>query len=112
MAMSPAVEVSYLKEDEQYALLDTIECLQVTPSHAQAIVMRKRSEEGTLTADKIDEILSQEKANQIPKLKLDEDRFSKILPKNLATPREKEDYIYHCVEETVKRENRQKQYVR
>lgn len=112
MAFLPAVEVSYLKEDEQYALLDTIECLQVTPSHAQARVMKKRSEEGTLTVDKIDEILSQEKANQIPKIKLNEDRFLKILPPTLKTAQQKEDYIFHCVEETRKRELRQKEYAR
>lgn len=112
MALLPAVEISYLKDDEQYALLDTIECLQVTPSHAQAIVMRKRSAEGTLTVDKIDEILSQEKANQIPKIKLNEDRFLKILPPTLKTAQQREDYIFHCVEETRKRELRQKEYVR
>ncbi len=112
IALRPAVEISYLKEDEQYALLDTIECLQVTPSHAQAIVMRKRSEEGTLTADKIDEIMSQEKANQIPKIKLNEDRFLKVLPSNLKTAQEREDYIFHCVQETRKRELKQKEYAR
>ena len=112
IALRPAVEISYLKEDEQYSLLDTIECLQVTPSHAQAIVMRKRSTEGTLTADKIEEIMEQEKANQIPKIKLNEDRFNKILPTNLKSAKEKEDYIYHCVEETRKRELRNKEYTR
>lgn len=112
MALLPAVEISYLKEDEQYTLLDTIECLQVTPSHAQAIVMRKRSEDGTLTADKIDEIMSQEKANQIPKIKLNEDRFLKVLPSNLKTAQEREDYIFHCVQETRKRELKQKEYAR
>lgn len=112
MALLPAVEVSYLNEDEQYSLLDTIDCLQVTPSHAQARVMKKRSEEGSLTADKIDEILGQEKANQIPKIKLSEDRFLKILPPNLKTAQEREDYIFHCVEETRKRELKQREYAR
>lgn len=112
MALLPAVEVSYLKEDEQYALLDSIDCLQATPSHAQARVMRKRSEEGSLTADKIDEILRQEKANQIPMIKLKEDRFMKILPP-FKTSQEREDYIYHCVEIVRQKElNKQKEYVR
>ncbi len=113
MALLPAVEVSYLKEDEQYALLDTIDCLQVTPSHAQARVMKVRSEEGTLTADKIDEILGQEKANQIPKIKLNEDRFIKILPPHLKNAQEREDYIFHCVEVVRNKElKQQREYAR
>lgn len=107
IALRPAVEISYLKEDEQYALLDAIECLQVTPSHAQAIIMRKRSNEGTLTVDKIDEILEQEKANQIPKIKLNEDRFLKVLPPNLKNAKEREDYIFHCVEVVRSKELKQ-----
>lgn len=112
IALRPAVEISYMKEDEQYCLLDSIESLLITPSHAQTIIMRKRSEENTLTADKIDEIMSKEKANQIPKLKLNEDRFLKILPSHLKTTQEREDYIFYCVEEVRKRELKQKQYVR
>lgn len=113
MAMLPAVEISYLTEDEQSVLLDTIDCFQVTPSHAQARLMKKRSEEGTLTADKIDEILSQEKANQIPKIKLNEDRFIKILPSHLKNAQEREDYIFHCVEIVRNKELRQqREYAR
>lgn len=112
IGLTPAVELSYLKEDEQYCVLDSIDCTQATPSYAQAIVMRKMSREGTLTADKISEIMCQEKPNQKPKIKLDEDRFIKILPKRLKTAQEKEDYIYHCVEETTKRELQQKGHYR
>jgi len=113
MALLPAVEISYLKEDEQSALLDTIDCYQVTPSHAQARVMKKRSEEGTLTTDKIDEILGQEKANQIPKIKLNEDRFIKILPPHLKNAQEREDYIFHCVEVVRNKElKQQREYAR
>ncbi len=111
IALRPAVELSFLKEEEQIVLFDSIECLQVTPSHAQAITMRRCGEEGNLTTDKIDEILSQEKANQKRKLRLDEERFDEILPKHLKTPQEREDYIFDCVLEVRKRE-KQKENVR
>ena len=112
MKLRPAVEISYLKKEEQDYVLEVMEYTDAFPSHPQARQMRKLSEQGELTEDKIDEILSQEKANQIPKLKLNENRFAKVLPSNLKTTQQKEDYIYHCVEETRKRENRQKQNMR
>ena len=60
IAFNPAVELSHLTEEEQYALLDYIEYNDATPSHAQAIVMKKLSKEGSLNEEKIDDILSQE----------------------------------------------------
>ena len=59
IAFNPAVEISYLTEEEQYALLDCIEYNDATPSHAQAIILKKLSQEGKLDEDKIDDILSQ-----------------------------------------------------
>lgn len=53
IALSPAVELSFLKDEEQYAVLDCIECNVATPSHAQAIRLKKMSQEGTLTTDEI-----------------------------------------------------------
>lgn len=112
MKLRPAVEISYLKKEQQEYLLETIEYMQAFPSHPQAIKMKKLNDEGKLTESEIDDIMSEEKANQIPKLKLNENRFSKVLPPNLKTEKEKEDYIFHCVEETRKRELRQKEYAR
>lgn len=112
IALLPAVEISYLSKDEQFSLFETIECLQATPSHAQAIIMKKKSEAGKLSFDDINNILSSEKPNQVPTIKLNEDRFTKILPKTIKTKEEREDYIYHCVVETIKRENKQKEYIR
>ena len=54
IALSPAVELSFLKDEEQYAVLDCIECNVATPSHAQAIRLKKMSQEGTLTTDEIE----------------------------------------------------------
>lgn len=112
MKLRSAVEISYLKKEEQEYLLETIQYTEAFPSHPQARKMKKLSEEGKLTEDEIDEIMSQEKANQIPKIKLNEDRFLPILPKNLKTAQQREDYIFHCVEEVRKKEIRQKEYGR
>lgn len=112
MKLRPAVEISYLKKEQQEYLLETIEYTQSFPSHPQARKMKKLNDEGKLTEDEIDDIMSEEKANQIPKLKLNENRFSPILPKELKTAQQIEDYIFHCVEETRKRELRQKEYAR
>ena len=83
IAFNPAVELSYLTEEEQYALLDCIEYNDATPSHAQAIIMKKLSQEGSLNEEKIDDILSQEKPNQMPKMKFSEERIRSVLPKNV-----------------------------
>ncbi|MGM9610891.1 MAG: ParB/RepB/Spo0J family partition protein [Candidatus Woodwardiibium sp.] len=64
IALSPAVELSYLSEKQQKVLLDAIELNDCTPSHAQSIRMKKSAQQGTLTSDDIYEIMSEEKANQ------------------------------------------------
>ena len=97
IAFLPAVELSYLKDDEQYSLLDSIEYNVATPSHEQAIIMKKMSQEGTLNEDKIDEILSQEKPNQIPKIKFDESRIRSVLPKNIED-KKIEDFVVTAIE--------------
>lgn len=97
IAFNPAVELSYLTEEEQYALLDCIEYNDATPSHAQAIVMKKLSQEGSLTEEKIDDILSQEKPNQIPKMKFSEERIRSVLPKNVENDKI-EDFVVKAIE--------------
>jgi ParB family transcriptional regulator, chromosome partitioning protein len=97
IAFNPAVELSYLTEEEQYALLDCIEYNDATPSHAQAIVMKKLSQEGSLNEEKIDDILSQEKPNQIPKIKFSEERIRSVLPKNVENDKI-EDFVVKAIE--------------
>lgn len=97
IAFNPAVELSYLTEEEQYALLDCIEYNDATPSHAQAIIMKKLSQEGSLNEEKIDDILSQEKPNQIPKMKFSEERIRSVLPKNVENDKI-EDFVVKAIE--------------
>ena len=97
IAFNPAVELSYLTEEEQYALLDCIEYNDATPSHAQAIVMKKLSQEGSLNEEKIDDILSQEKPNQIPKMKFSKERIRSVLPKNVENDKI-EDFVVKAIE--------------
>lgn len=104
IALSPAVEISYLTKDEQYMLLDAIQCFIATPSHSQAIKLRELSQTSKLTADDIDDILGTEKPNQIPKVRFNRDRLQKILPKNLITEQEMEDFVVKCVEDYVKKQ--------
>ena len=97
IAFNPGVELSYLKEEEQYALLDCIEYNDCTPSHAQTIIMKRLSQEGNLTEDKIDDILSQEKPNQIPKIKFNESRIRSVLPKNVDND-QIENFVVKAIE--------------
>ena len=97
IAFNPAVELSYLTEEEQYALLDCIEYNDATPSHAQAIVMKKLSQEGSLNEEKIGDILSQEKPNRIPKMKFSEERIRSVLPKNVESDKI-EDFVVKAIE--------------
>lgn len=77
IAMRPAVELSYLPENEQIALHGTMQMEDCTPSHAQAIKMRKFSEEGKLNEDVILSIMQEEKPNQKEQVRIPRDRISK-----------------------------------
>lgn len=81
IALRPAVEISYLKQDEQEVLLDAIETTVAYPSHAQTIIMRKRSQENTLTTDDIYDILDEEKPNQKEHVKFSYDKVKDYFPK-------------------------------
>jgi ParB family chromosome partitioning protein len=87
IAFRPAVEISYLPEDEQEALHQTMEAEDCTPSLAQAIKMKKFSQEGHLNADVILSIMAEEKGNQIEQFKMPQDRISKFF--SPGTPKEK-----------------------
>lgn len=111
IAFRPAVEISYLKEDEQYTLLDAMQFNDCTPSLAQAISLKKRSLENSLTAERIDEIMEEEKSNQIPKFKMNMEKIESVLPRNVVSQKDREDFIIMCVKEHNKRQ-KQKEYDR
>jgi len=97
MALRPAVELSYLTKEEQKILVDAIDVNQATPSHAQAIRLRKLSADKKLTEDLIYEIMSEEKSNQIQKIKISEDKIRRVLPKNVRI-NNIEDFIVKAIE--------------
>ena len=108
IAFRPAVEISYLSEDNQYVLLDIMQFSDITPSLAQAIHLKKLEQEGNLDTDKIQELMSQEKPNQVEKLKFNAERFEAVFPKNIQSNQEKEDFLFMCVQEHNQRERAKK----
>ena len=92
IALRPAVEISYLPEELQYELFGSMEQEDCTPSHAQAVRMRKLLDEGKLTAESIYAILSEEKPNQKEKLVLREDRIVNLIPPSIPMAK-REAYI-------------------
>ncbi|HBT64440.1 MAG TPA: chromosome partitioning protein ParB [Ruminococcaceae bacterium] len=85
IALTPAVELSYLTKEEQAALFETIESEQCTPSLSQAQQMKKLSGEGQLAMDTIFGILTAEKPNQKEQIKFKVDDLRKLFPKNYTT---------------------------
>ena len=98
MAFRPAVEISYLTKEEQNDLLDIMECYDCTPSLSQAIRLKKLSQDGKLTIDDMEELMEEEKPNQTPKLKVNMNRLSNVLPSSLKNDREREEYVIKAVE--------------
>ena len=107
IALSPAVELSFLTDEQQYSVLDYIDYNAVTPSHAQTIRMKKLSQEGTLTVELIESIMSEEKSNQISKIKFNENRIRSVLPKNIED-KKIEDFVVNAIEFYNKHLQRQK----
>ena len=97
MALSPAVELSFLTEEEQYWVLDNIDQYVATPSHAQAIKMKKLSQKGELTQEIVEDMMCEEKPNQVAKLKFNEERIRKVLPKNVENAKI-EDFVVKAIE--------------
>lgn len=95
--MRPAVELSYLDEDCQRDVVDEIDMNDATPSHDQTIRMRKFFEEGKLTTEVIQTIMSEEKPNQKEKITLSMDRVEKFIPKNIKIS-QREDFICKALE--------------
>ena len=103
IAMRPAVELSYLSPDEQAALRETMESEDCTPSHAQAIKMRKFAAEGKLNPDVILSIMQEEKPNQVEQFKIPKERISRFFTP--GTPAQKiEDTIVKALEMYRKRQ--------
>ena len=104
IAFRPAVELSYLSEDNQYVLLNIFEFDEVTPSLSQAIRLKKLEQEGNLTEEKIEEIMHQEKPNQKEFIKIHNEKIEKYIPTKIKESGKVEDFIIQCVEEHNKRE--------
>ena len=84
IALSPGVELSYLTQQEQAELWDIMRSEDKTPSFSQAVRMKKLSQAGELSPDKIMEIMEEEKPNQRQCIKIDESRIRKYFPKNYS----------------------------
>ena len=97
IALRPAVELSYLPKEQQKDLCESIEMEQCTPTHAQAIRMRKMSEEGKLTPEAIEAIMLEEKPNQKERIVLRGDRFKELFPKDLPVSK-REDFVAAAME--------------
>ena len=97
IAFRPAVELSYLKKEEQEALLETISYEDSTPSLAQAIKMKEYSKEGRLNEDTIFSIMTEEKPNQREKISFRADRLRQYIPESLSH-NETEDYVLKALE--------------
>lgn len=95
--MRPAVELSYLNEDCQRDLVDEIDLNDCTPSHDQAIRMRKFFEEGKLTTEALSAIMGEEKPNQREKIVLRGDRVRSLIPKNIPI-NQTEEYVCKALE--------------
>ncbi len=95
--MRPAVELSFLDEDSQRDVVDEIDLNDATPSHDQTIRMRKFFEEGKLTTEAIQAIMSEEKPNQWEKIVLRGDRVRQLIPKNIPIS-QTEDFVCKALE--------------
>ena len=95
--MRPAVELSYLDEDSQRAVVDEIDLNQCTPSHDQTIRMRKFFTDGKLTPEVVSAIMCEEKPNQREKIILRGDKVRSLIPKNIPVS-QTEDYVVKALE--------------
>ena len=102
IAMTPAVDISYLTKKEQADLLETMESEDCTPSLSQAQQMKLLSQKGELTMDRIFEMLRQPKPNQQEKISLDYGQLRRYFPKSY-TPKDVLNAILRLVEADYKR---------
>ena len=106
IALTPAVELSYLAEQEQRDLLETMECEDCTPSLSQAVQLKKLSQAGELDMDKIFELLRQPKANQKDKISFRVDELRKFFPKSYSAAKI-QDTILKLITEYYRKRGRE-----
>ena len=110
IALTPAVELSFLKKDEQENLFATMESEEATPSLSQAQRMKQLSQSGRLDMDTIFAIMTEEKGNQKETLKINTSKLKKYFPKN-TTPKQMEETIIKLLERELQRKrNRDSRY--
>ena len=102
IALTPAVELSFLKKDEQENLFATMESEEATPSLSQAQRMKSMSQSGQLDMDMIFSIMTEEKGNQKETLKINTSKLKKYFPKD-TTPKQMEDTIIRLLERELQR---------
>ena len=102
IALTPAVELSFLKKNEQENLFATMESEEATPSLSQAQRMKSLSQSGRLDMDMIFSIMTEEKGNQKETLKINTSKLKKYFPKN-TTPKQMEDAIIKLLERELQR---------
>lgn len=107
IGLRPAVELSYISQDLQADILDSIEMENCTPSHAQSIRMRRLHGEGKLTKEVIDQIMMEEKPNQREKIVIRGDLVKKLIPSDLPVSRH-EEYVVAALEYYSRYRQRQK----
>ena len=93
IAFRPAVEISYLTEEQQYTLLEAMEYNDATPSLAQAIKMKKYNHDGKLTSEVIQSIMEEEKPNQKEKPAFRDERITKLIPKTVPRGQETDFFV-------------------
>ena len=108
IAFNPAVELSYLKSDEQTQLLDAMDSEQATPSLSQAQRLKKYSQEGKLSLDVMTAIMSEEKKGELDKVTLTGDKLRKYFPKSY-TPQKMEETILKLLEGWYKKRQQQQE---
>lgn len=97
IAFRPAVEISYLTEEQQYTLLEAMSYNDATPSLAQAIKMKKFNQDGKLTNEVIQSIMEEEKPNQKEKPAFRDERITKLIPKSVPRGQEA-DFVVKALE--------------
>ena len=93
IAFNPAVEISYLERSEQQVLLDAMEQNDCTPSHAQAIRLKKLSQDGVLESQMIYEVMAEQKPNQQEQIKFRRDEFQKYFPPKYSNEQMRKDIL-------------------
>lgn len=107
IALTPAVELSYLREEEQKALINAMGAEDCTPSLSQAVKMRKLSQSGVLQPERIEKIMAEPKANQKERISIDYSQVREYFPQNMSPFRVKNEILRLIKENFIKqRKNR------